>query len=237
MKVHLIEHAEYNDKQRNIVYHTDQLPGASLRANHAVNVWYSKGAEYVDVPNLANLPRDEAEQKLSDAGLKLGQVTPGYSDKVPVNYIISQDVSFKKRVFHDTTVDLIVSDGPKPDYADSGSGTTADTGASSDQTPQDTTSGDTPPSGDAADTSSLRTCRRSVMIPHDRIGQRRVRIEYSDDLGAHPAIVDEMHSEGDTIPIKFDYYGKDVTLTIYYDNELKKTVTFDPQVSKRKTFR
>ena len=76
-----------------MVFKTDESGGNKLKQGQDFNVWYSKGLTYVPVPNVVGLPRDEAEQKIKDAGLTVGKVTPEYSDTVAVNSIISQNVS------------------------------------------------------------------------------------------------------------------------------------------------
>ena len=237
-KFRLMEHAEYNEKARGVVYQSDQTAGAQLRTQHVINVWYSRGPEYVNVPNVVNLPRDQAEQQLKDAGLKVGRVTPEYSDKVPENVVIAQDVSFKKRVFHDTAVSLTVSNGPDPANPGSGPDTPANTAG------QDTGSGDTPPApgaeggtADSTDTTEreTHTFTRTININHDGRGRRQVRVKYKDALGEHPAVIDEGHDEGDKILIKFDYAGKAITLTIEYDGQVVFDKTFDPQAVRKRT--
>jgi len=235
-KVKLIEHPDYANKPRNIVYRTDVEAGEAIRSSRPVNVWYSKGPEYVDVPNLVGMTREDAELKLNAVGLKVGKIAPQYDKKVPVNHVISQDVTFKKRVFHDTPVDMVVSDGPKPDEISPDAG-------SPDGDPSADNSPDTPStSGDSTDTSTDANAEatlahkydRSVTLVKDGQGARRVRIEYKDAQGDHPPVVDETHNEGDVIPVQFDYFGKSITLLIYYDNKLVKKLTFDPLATKKK---
>ena len=109
----LREHAEYSEKKLNIVYKTDLEKGTTLRSKQVINVWFSKGSGYSDVPNVTKLTREEAEKKLQAAGLTVGTVTPVNSETVLPGYIVSQNVSPKKRVLHDTAVGLTYSDGPK----------------------------------------------------------------------------------------------------------------------------
>ncbi len=232
--VRLIEHGEYNDKRRGIVYRTDLEKGVPIRPEHAVNVWYSRGAEYVDVPNVVGLARDEAEQKLQAAGLKVGRVSPEYSDSVPINSVVTQDVTFKKRVYHDTVVDLIVSDGPKPSFASPSPGDNPPDPGSGDASGNSPDNSSTTPDP-SIDTSMPRHFSRTITIAKDGLGSRKVRIEYRDAQGPHPAVVDEQHKERDTIPVKFDYYGSSITMTIYYDDKLVKEVTFDPEKTKRQS--
>lgn len=190
------------------------------------------------------MTREEAEKKLQESGLKLGKVMPEYNNKVPAGSVIRQNVSYKKRVFHDTAVDLAISDGPKPDYAadtndtpdvttpdtntnaDAGSGNSPNTGAA----PDNTTG--TPPDQPPPDIQT-HTFDRTISIPHDHLGSRQVRIEYRNSQGWQPAPVDEAHNEGDKIPVRFTYLGKNITLRIYYDDRLSWERTFDPQDKKR----
>jgi serine/threonine-protein kinase len=190
IKVSLREHADYMERPRNIVYRTDPSRGDQLRMGHVLNVWYSKGPVYANVPNLVNLQRDEAEQKLKDAGLTVGKVTPEYSAKVPRDSVISQDVSPKKRVLHDTAVGFIVSDGPKPDYSDS-------TGLSTDTSTPGNLNGPTSPSKPNDEPQDLPThlFDRSITINPDGLGTRRVRVEYVDADGEHTPVIDEPHNE------------------------------------------
>ncbi len=253
LNVTLREHSEYTDKPRNIVYKTDHDRGAQIHPGQTINVWYSKGPTYVNVPNVVNLPKEEAEKKLKDAGLTVGRIMPEYSSTVPANSVIRQNVSYKKRVFHDTAVDLVVSDGPKPDYAsvdtnepqnaapsgtdNSGSGSgSADNGGTDTGTQNDAAT--MPPTGDqnsTADNNSQtqpeqppHTFDRTIHIANDGEGIRQVRIDYRDSQGWHTAI-DELHNAGERFPLMFDYYGKYITMRIYYDGKLKKEFTFDPQ--------
>jgi len=235
-KVRLIEHPEYADKPRHIVYRADVESGEPIRASRPLNVWYSKGPEYVDVPNLVGMSRDEAEQKLNSVGLKVGKISPQYDRKIPINNVISQDVTFKKRVFHDTPVDLVTSDGPNPDENTPVDPVPPNGDSANDPSTAPSSSGS--PSAGGADTGAeanlSHTYDRSVTLIADGQGSRRVRVEYKDAQGEHPPVVDETHNEGDVIPLKFDYFGRTITLRIYYENRLVKSLTFDPQATKKK---
>ena len=223
MKVALREHADYMERPRNIVFRTDPSRGDQLRMGHVLNVWYSKGPVYSNVPNVVNLQRENAEQKLKDAGLTVGKVTLEYSAKVPRDAVISQDVSPKKRVMHETVVDLIVSDGPKPEYSDS-------TGLASDSSSDTHAAPATPP--DPSD-QQTHIFARSVTIKRDGLGMRQVRIEYVDVDGEHTPVIDEPHSEGDKVPLRFEYRGKKITLRAFYNDEKKWEIPdLDPEATK-----
>ncbi len=230
MKVALREHGDYMDRPRDIVYRTDPTRGDLIRAGHVLNVWYSKGPVYANVPNLENLQRDDAEQKLKVAGLTIGRVTLEYSAKVPRDAVIGQDVSPKKRVLHDTAVDLLVSDGPKPDYSDA-------TGLTSDESSVGTAGASERPqtSNSHPDVADLQTHTfdRSVTIKNDGLGSRQVRIEYVDADGEHTPVIDEPHKDGDRVPLHFEYRGKKITLRAFYNDEKKWEIPdLDPEATK-----
>jgi serine/threonine protein kinase len=246
MHVQLILHGDYMDKPRNIVYKTDQPHGMKIHTGHYINVWYSKGPEYVDVPDVIGVDKEQAEQKLKDAGLVVGKVMPQYSTKIPRNAVISQNVSYKKRVLHDTAVDLVFSDGPQPDFSDGQSdnnsgdnanGAGQDNNAATDMNAAASTNTDTA-ANDAAD-DEPHDFYRSISIPRDGKGKRQVKIEVLDAHverdGMTPIVpIDEKRDEGEKIPVSFTYYGKFITLRIYYDDKIVFEKRFDPQDPKNK---
>ncbi len=234
----LREHGEYSEKKLNIVYRTDLEKGTTLRPKQVINVWFSKGSGYANVPNVTKLTRDEAEKKLKEAGLTVGTVTPTNSETVLPGYIVSQNVSPKKRVLHDSVVSLTVSDGPKMAYADPNQEANATTRDDSNPDTNETAlaNPDRVQNEHGSPDDGPKTCKRSLSIPRDGQGVRQVRVEFADARGTQTP-VDEPHNEGDSIPIQFDYYGKTVTLTVYYDSEKKKEFTFDPQKSRRQRLR
>ena len=251
-KLHLIEHPEYIEKPRGIVFRTDESDGEKLHEGHDLNVWFSNGPTYVTVPKVVGSSREQAELALKSAGLTVGKVTPDYSDKVPLNNVMAQDVSYKKRVLHDTAVDLVISDGPKPDYgtdpgnesasnATSGNADSANEGnaggnnagsPNASQDSPDTAPVNPNPPDDPAN-SEAHDCRKVIHIPKDGKGSRKVRIEYVDANGLSiTPVADETHEEDDRIHVSFTYYGKKITLRVFYDDKLAWTKTFDPAATK-----
>lgn len=221
LKIRLIEHGEFSaDKPRNVIYKMDRNAGATIQPNHVINIWYSKGSKFVDVPSVKGLIRDEAEQKLKDAGLTIGTITEEFSDTVPYNAVIRQ--TGQKRVQYDTPIDLVLSKGPK-EKPNEGNVTLS---------PEETPRGfedapETPPA--IPETELTKTFYRVLIIKKDGKGIRRVRVEYKDDRGPQPPVLDEYHDEGDRIPVRFDYAGNVITIYIYYDDQLKGKFTVDPQ--------
>lgn len=261
-KLHLIEHPEYIEKLRGVVFRTDENDGEKLHEGHDLNVWYSKGPTYVTVPKVVGMSREQADQALKDAGLTVGKVTPDYSDKVAANTVLSQNVSYKKRVLHDVAVDLIISDGPKPDYGtdpgnESASNSTPnaaetasnDAGGAGNDNSNSSNNASTTPDGtadavvnpnspDDPANSESHECRKVIHIPKDGKGSRKVRIEYVDANGLSiTPVADETHEEDDRIHVSFTYFGKNITLRVFYDDKLAWTKTFDPAATKHDIIR
>ncbi|HET7272966.1 MAG TPA: Stk1 family PASTA domain-containing Ser/Thr kinase [Rubrobacter sp.] len=109
--------------------------------------------EKVKVPEVAGLTRSEAEQKLTDAGLKVGQVSSFPSDTVAAGSVISPGIEAGKSVEPGTEVNLTVSSGPQPSSSASAStsaqsspGATATADSSASAQPQE----DRPAAGKSA---------------------------------------------------------------------------------------
>jgi eukaryotic-like serine/threonine-protein kinase len=219
VNVRLMEHEEYNDKfEGGVVYKVDpNMAGKPVRIGRSINVWISKGSRMVWVPNLVNLQKDEAETKLKAAGLALGSVDRTYDKKINYDHIITQNPRGGKRVSRDLAVNLVISDGPKPEEMlppepeppvsepptggdGTGSGITGDPGTTS---------------GTDAD---VRTVSLTKRIPRDGRGARRVRIEYDDADGTHTAI-NEYHDEGELVSTKVRVAGSKLTVRVYYGED------------------
>ena len=226
--VRLIEHHEFNAKPRKIVYKTDRELGASIRKNQYINVWYSDGPQYVNVPKLTGLTQEEAEKKITDAGLTIGNETRKNSDTVPQGVVIMQ--SGQVRVLHDTPINLQVSDGPKVDSVEAppaDSQPAPDTGSNPPVTVPENGANPGPTADDAP-----HEFDRRIAIQKDGLGTRTVRIEYDDSIGTHVPI-NEPHNEGDHIAVLFTYYGRSIKMRIYYNDIVKKAFTFNPETSKK----
>ncbi len=234
MKITLKEHGSYREKPaRNIVYRTEPARGERIMAGHALNVWFSKGSEWVDVPNVAGLQRDDAEKKLKDAGLTVGRITQEFSEKIAIGAVVAQDVSFKKRVQHDTAVGIIISEGKKPDYADP-SVTSSDPLSNGDVVAPSDNSVDRNAENPPAEIQKMHEFKHTLTVQQDGKNNRRVRVEYVDADGEHTPVINEDHGEGDRIPLYFQYRGKKITLRVFYDDQIQgEPKEFDPEQMKK----
>lgn len=219
LTVKLVVREEFNDKAApGIIFKSEYDPSGNAKAGHSYLVCVSKGSRTVWVPDLSRLSAQDADAKLKEAGLALGQVERKSSIDVPYGYVTGQDPRGPKKVDRGSAVNITVSDGPSAD-----AGTT--------EPAPDTASGTTDASnGDAGADSTAHPYSVRITIPQDGKGSRRVRVEYDDAHGTNTA-VDEQHHEGDVVPINVDVYGARITVRVYYgDNPLpvsERTVTLD----------
>ncbi|MFF4980004.1 Stk1 family PASTA domain-containing Ser/Thr kinase [Streptomyces sp. NPDC001046] len=76
-------------------------------------VWYINSGQFTEVPPLLAKTQDQAEDRLRDAGLELGQVKHAHSDTVERGRIISSDPRTGARIRGNDAVSITVSDGPE----------------------------------------------------------------------------------------------------------------------------
>ena len=126
------------------------LGGIAWALTHAApNRAGSGSGSLVEVPRVVGLPRDEAQRKLQDAGLKLGSLDEAQSAEVAAGVVIEQDPQAGTEVERGAAVDLILSSGPaqNPTTLASPSATPS---ASSPATSPSSASSSTPPSSPAS---------------------------------------------------------------------------------------
>jgi len=214
INVRLIPHEEFNDKyDPGVVFWAEEPGGRIVRAGRSVNVRVSKGSRMVWVPDLLRAGKDAAEARLKTAGLSLGAVDRQFNDSVPIDGVISQQPSKGQRVERDSAVNLTLSDGPKEPV---------EAAQPPNNPPPDNSDASAPPADQAAvkpddtgATDQSATFDISFRIRRDGQGLRRVRVEYDDALGTHPAL-DELHNEGDTVRQTVNVVGKTMRVRIYY---------------------
>ena len=78
-----------------------------------VTIVVSQGKKSVTVPDLKNHTESEARKALEDVGLQVGTVSTDYSDTVEEGKVIDQSEIAGKTVYSGTTVNIVISLGPK----------------------------------------------------------------------------------------------------------------------------
>ena len=93
-----------------------QNPGADSRVqrNSAVTITVAEAPATVAVPDLTGLSAQEAEARLSEESLTLGQQTESYSDSMPAGLILGQSSASGTEAPTGAAVDVTISLGPEP---------------------------------------------------------------------------------------------------------------------------
>ncbi len=97
-----------------IVISTDPGPGLSRDRGSEVAVTVSKGPERYEVPKLVGSTPTEAEARLTENKLSLGNQTQSFSSKVPAGQIISSSPAAGEPLKRGTGVNIVVSKGKEP---------------------------------------------------------------------------------------------------------------------------
>jgi eukaryotic-like serine/threonine-protein kinase len=99
----------------------DPPPGTELAEGESLSVVLSLGQTLVEVPELAGRPLEEAEELVTTAGLTLSEVTSSFDEELPAGYVIAASTATEPEVVdgapfveRETSVALVVSDGPAP---------------------------------------------------------------------------------------------------------------------------
>ena len=109
--------AQYSDDvAAGNVISTDPQPGTEVDEGTNVQIVVSLGKEKVQVPNLLDRSREDADSALAAVGLT-GSVSEDYSDKA-AGTVISQSPDAGGEVEKGTTVSYVVSLGPKTEYVE-----------------------------------------------------------------------------------------------------------------------
>jgi serine/threonine-protein kinase len=87
------------------------LPGSWIKKGTSVNVVLSTGKGSLQVPGLTGLSLNDAMQKLTENGLRVGAVNRKHSDSVPLDSVIASIPVTGSSVATGTPVNLVVSDG------------------------------------------------------------------------------------------------------------------------------
>ena len=108
------------------VISADPDGGTRILDGGTVSLVISLGKERYDVPDLAGLTEDKAQDKISKAHLTFGSSTGKWSEKVPEGRVISSTPEAGKTVKPGTVVDLVISKGRRPIHVTNWTGKSAE---------------------------------------------------------------------------------------------------------------
>lgn len=162
-----------------------------------VKVKISTGPSLVEIPDLSGLPQSQANETAVHAGFTIGKMKQEYSEKAPADTVISQDPSAGLKRAPGSAIDIVISNGPKPESDESEAPSASNT------------------------TEKSHRYRVNVEVPSDAEGDQEVQIVIDDSRGETTAYT-ENRSPGDKFTQTVTAYGDSATIKVYVGGELVK---------------
>lgn len=102
------------DESKQIGVVLDQNPPSdeTVKYGRRIYVTISGGEQLTDVPNLSGKSLRDAKFTLEQRGLKLGETVRKNSSEFPEDFVLSQVIQPGSKIKKNTSIDLILSDGP-----------------------------------------------------------------------------------------------------------------------------
>ena len=211
-------------------------PGRQVKIGREVSLTVSRGAEQISMPDFSDLNVTQVRQVLARSGIKLGNITEIYNERVAKGYVCGQFPSPGEAFSRSEAINLVVSRGAQPIDDTKPTGDLLppppplSTSTSTEDNPL-TTANATPKSGDGSSDGDAplvsRTALVRVPVPAKAPGntsERNVKIEVRDANGTN-VIYEAPHLPGELI----DEYvrvtrpqGSSATISIYIDGQLQK---------------
>lgn len=107
---------EKSDKPEGTVIKAMPEAGTKVKVNSEVRVSVSSGEEKLTVPNVMGVDYNTARDIIQRSGLKVGNVSYEYSDNVQSGCIMRQNPESDSNAEEGSSVDLVVSNGPRERY-------------------------------------------------------------------------------------------------------------------------
>ncbi len=107
----------YDDKFAvDVVISQDPLPGSEVESHSEINLMISRGKtpKKVSMPDLIGLSLEDAQKKIQDNNLLSGTIKRQESTAFFANQVIEQDTGSGVMIPEQSSINLVISDGPGP---------------------------------------------------------------------------------------------------------------------------
>ena len=111
--IYVVLGEEASDKPAGTIIAVFPAEGTAIKKESEVRVRVSTGPAEVEVPSVVNLGKSIAQDYIVNQGLKVGNITEEYSDDIEDGEVISTNPVANTKVKKGTSVDIVVSKGPK----------------------------------------------------------------------------------------------------------------------------
>ena len=196
-------HQQSEQYPADTVLASDPEAGANAREGSTVTVVVCSGSKLVEVPNLVGMELDSARSALHNLQLNVSEPVDYIDSAAPRDQVVDQVPPAKRKVDHEASIRLKVSNGSTPPNGDS--------------------TGNSKPADDGSDEANDYTLHIKLTDAETTV---QVRVEIEDKNGTRK-VYEESHDPGDEFEVDATGYGPDATFRIYYNDDLKKTVHQD----------
>jgi len=207
---------EYSDQEPGEVFDTDPKGGVEIRQGKAVTLWVSRGAQPVNVPDVAEQTLAAARRAIRAAGLVVGRTTEEYDAVRRKGEVISQSPAAGSAVGRKSAVDLIVSRGPEPEVPVP-TVPTPDDPAPATNDPGFEPSGPSTPDPNLAS----RDQDLNITIPSSYTGPQQVRVVVRNEDGSEQIAYEQEHQPGDKVAPTIPVFGaeKKAKIRVYLNGK------------------
>ncbi len=108
LRLNIIERRNSSTINKDIIISQDKK-GERVKKGTTINVVVSSGKEDVLIPDLANMTKSDAKQKLKELGIELGEIKEVEKEDVEADIVLSQTPESGTKVDENTVVNLVVS--------------------------------------------------------------------------------------------------------------------------------
>jgi len=110
-----VKGSEYNAEiPLHHVTYQEPKAGTMIKKGRDVKVVLSKGTKTLTVPNLVNIPRDQAEVILANNDLKCGVVSRTFSRNIKKDFVIAHTPETGDKIRRNGAINLLISRGGRP---------------------------------------------------------------------------------------------------------------------------
>ena len=88
--------------------------GSEIKSDRDIRIIISKGPKTILMPNIVNLSEQQARMIIEENGFTQGQMSHTYNDSIEASHVILQVPSAGTKTTRGTSVDILVSSGPRP---------------------------------------------------------------------------------------------------------------------------
>ena len=109
-----VNHENSDTIDEGLILSQSVAAGVNILQGEPIDLVLSLGSYFIAVPDFTGLYIDDARELIETLGLVLGRTTSEYHATIEEGYVISQSLEADSAVEPESTIDLVISLGPRP---------------------------------------------------------------------------------------------------------------------------